>query len=467
MLKRLFSHSAIYGLAPQIPKIVGILVLPIITAHLTKLDFGIFGLITAVSGSIAAFANLGLNVVLSNSFYKSPMRYKIAWRQIYGFLILWNIPYAFLLAGIIWYFIPIEAASNTWNIILLNTIPIVFFGPTSIMGSLYYQLSQRPVPIVVRGAIVGFLTIGLNVYFIAFREMGYMGWFLSAAIGQMAIQLTYWVPLNRSIKITPIFNFKWRFIRRQLAVSLPTVPHYYSAYLLNTSDRLVMKLVNISTGNIGLYNAANTVGNIMLMMGNASGQAIGPMLLKAYKASDEYLARRLVFSLQITFFLATFLSSIWLKEIFYILIKNNGLNKVYPLGIIIVMAYNYRPMYFGANSRLFYHERTKILLKVTFLAGISTLLLNFIFIPFWGYEVAAYTTFIGLMYMGYAGYFLREFKQNCDVNYYPFRWLTITIILTLVAYFVVEWSIILKLLISGITLLIAFLSVKRVNLNEE
>lgn len=463
MLKKLFSHSAIYGLAPQIPKIAGIFILPIITAHLTKLDFGVFGLITAVTGSIAVFANLGLNVVLSNSFYKSPMQYKWAWRQIYGFLILWNIPYAILLAGIIWFFIPIEAVTNTWYIIILNTVPVVFFGPTSVMGSMYYQLSQKPVQIVTRSAIIGFLTMGMNLYFIAFREMGYMGWFLSAAIGQMTMQLSYWIPLNKIIKLTPIFNFKWKFIKRQLTISLPTVPHYYGAYLLNTSDRLVMKLVNVSTGNIGLYNAANTVGNIMLMMGNASGQAIGPMLLKAYRDKDEKIARKLVFSLQVTFFLGTFLSSIWLKEIFFILIKNDVLNKVYPLGIIIVMAYNYRPMYFGANQRLFFHEKTKVLMKVTFIAGISNLISNFIFIPLWGFEVAAYTTFIGLMYMGYVGYFLKEYKENCELNYYPLRWLLITLILTVIAYFVVEWNIAFKAIISIVGIMLTLFAIKKIN----
>lgn len=463
MLKKLFSHSAIYGLAPQIPKLAGIFILPIITAHLTKMDFGVFGLITAVTGAIAVFANLGLNVVLSNSFYKSPMQYKWAWRQIYGFLILWNIPYAIFLAVIIWYFIPIEAVSNTWYIIILNTLPVIFFGPTSVVGSMYYQLSQKPVQIVTRTAIVGFITIFLNLYFIAYRSMGYMGWFLSAAIGQMVLQLSYWIPLNFKIKLTPIFNFKRKFIRKQLVISLPTVPHYYGAYLLNTSDRLVMKLVNIPTGNIGLYNAANTVGNIMLMMGNASGQAIGPMLLKAYKDKDEYSARKLIFSLQITFFLGTFLASIWLKEIFYILIKNDTLRSVYPLGIIIVMAYNYRPMYFGANQRLFFHEKTKVLMKVTFIAGISNLILNFIFIPLWGYEVAAYTTFIGLMYMGYAGYFLKEYKENCGLNYYPYTWLLITLILTIIAWFVVEWNIMFKIIISIATILIILFSMKKIN----
>jgi O-antigen/teichoic acid export membrane protein len=463
LIRKLFSHTAIYGLAPHIPKLAGIFILPIITAHLTALDFGVYGLISAVAGSVAVLASLGLTVVLSNSFYKSPVQYKWAWRQIYGFLILWNIPYAFLLSGVIWYFIPDEATINTWEIILLNTIPIIFFGPTALMGSMYYRLKQLPLQVVVRSVMIGFLTIGLNLYFIAYKEMGYMGWFYSAAIGQMINQISYWYPLNRIIKLTPIFNFKWRYLKRQLSISLPTVPHYYSSYLLDTSDRMVMKLVNVPVSNIGLYNAANTVSNLALMMGHASGQAIGPMLLKAYKDDNEYLARKLVFTLQITFLVGTFGCSIWLKEIFYLLIKNDVLREVYPLGIILVMAYNYRPMYLGANQRLFYLEKTKILLKVTFVAGIVTLVLNFIFIPIWGYQVAAYTTFLGLMYMGYVGFYLKEFKVNSKLNYYPLLWLTATIALTLLAYITVELNIYFKGLISLFFIVLGLLTIRRID----
>jgi len=438
MLKKLFSHTAIYGLAPQVSKVASLFALPIITAHLTATDYGVYGLITAVVGSISVLSYLGLNVILSNSFFKSPQQYKWAWRQIYGFLILWNIPYAFLLAAVIYYFIPVEAAEHTWLIIILNTVPVVFFGPTAMIATMYYQLRQQPFQIAIRGAVIGLLTVGLNIYFIAGLKLGYLGWFLAGSISQMVSQVSYWVPLNKTIKLTPIFNFKWRLIKNQLRISLPTVPHYYGAYLLNASDRVIMKFLNISTGNIGLYNAANTMGNIVSVMANASGQAIGPMLLQSYKSKDEYLTRRLCYILQVAFFLGTFLLSIWLKEIFFLLIRNETLNKVYPLGIIIVMAYNYRPMYFAANNRLFYYEKTKVLIKVTFVAGILNVILNLLLMPIWGYQVAAYTTFACLMYMGYAGFFLKEFKATSQLNYHPLKWLGLSIILTLAAYYAVH-----------------------------
>jgi O-antigen/teichoic acid export membrane protein len=438
MIKKLFLHTLIYGITPQVSKIASIFALPIITTHLTELDFGIFGLITAIVGSLEVFNTLGLNVVLSNSFFKNPGQYKWAWRQIYGFLILWNIPYAFILATILYFFIPAEAAHNTWIIILLNVVPVVFFGPTSVLGAMYYQLKQKPLQIGIRGAIIGLITVALNIYFIAGLKWGYLGWFFAICISQMLYHISYFIPLIRKIKIRPIFNFKWRFIRHQIKISLPTIPHYYGAYLLDTSDRVVMKIVNISTVNIGLYNVANTVGNFVQSGGSAASQAIGPMLLQSYKNRQEVEARKLIFVLQTFFLCVTSILSIWMKEIFVLLINNKELQAVYPLAIIITMATNYRPMYIGANARLFYIEKTKVLLKVSFTAGVLNVLVNITLMPIYGYQVAAYTTFACLMYMGYSGYFLKEYRDNCVLRYYPFVWLLSTMLLTAISLFLVE-----------------------------
>jgi O-antigen/teichoic acid export membrane protein len=206
-----------------------------------------------------------------------------------------------------------------------------------------------------------------------------------------------------------------------------------------------MKLVKVSTDNIGMYNAAYTVGSLIQNVGYAAGLAIGPLMNTAYKENNDKKARNLVFILQVVFFAITFSVSVWLKEIFQLLIKNAALQKVYPIGIVIVMAYNYRPMYFGANNKLFYAERTRLLVRITFIAGMINVLFNLIFIPIYGYQVAAYTTFVALMYMGYAGYYFKVFKEINKVEYYPFIWILLTVLLSLIAYFMVEAGVLIKI----------------------
>ncbi|MFV0238230.1 MAG: lipopolysaccharide biosynthesis protein, partial [Flavobacteriales bacterium] len=60
MFKKLFTNSFIYGLGPQVPKVVSVLVLPFITEFLTPEDYGIYGIITAYMASLVAFSILGM-----------------------------------------------------------------------------------------------------------------------------------------------------------------------------------------------------------------------------------------------------------------------------------------------------------------------------------------------------------------------------------------------------------------------
>ena len=120
MIKNLAGRIALYGLAPQVSKIASFFVLPIITKDLTAVDYGVAGVVTAYTAAFGAFQNLGLNVVLSNSFYKSPNFYKWQWRQIHGFLSIWSFAFAAILAVLLYFTIPQAASAYKTTIILLN-----------------------------------------------------------------------------------------------------------------------------------------------------------------------------------------------------------------------------------------------------------------------------------------------------------------------------------------------------------
>ena len=261
MLKKILSSSVIYGFAPHISKIAGFFVLPIITKDLTDFDYGVAGMISAFTGALSVLSSLGLRVVLANSYFKSPSQYKWIWRQIYGFLSLWMIPYAFIISAVIYFVVPEGARSNTWEIILLNMLPIVFFGQTEAICSTYYQLKQQALQIGLRTAIFGVIAVFLNLYTISYLKMGYMGWFWTSFIVAIMSNLSYWVPLNKTLGIKPIFNFRKKSIVKFLKISLPTIPHYYSSYLLDSSDRIVMTILKIGAGDIGKYNLAYSFGN--------------------------------------------------------------------------------------------------------------------------------------------------------------------------------------------------------------
>lgn len=448
MYKKLFTHTAIYGLAPQMVRLAQIFVLPIITPFLTAEDYGVFGLISAVIGAVSAFSTMGMSIVLSNSFFKSPNHYKWLWRQIYGFLTYWSILYSIIVSILILFFIPVEAKDNTLIIVLLNVLPLVIFGPIGTIGPLYYQLKQQPAQIMIRSVIVGFLTLALNIYFIKYLRLGYLGWFAAAAISQVLINFTYYISLNLKVKITPIFNFKWRTIKNQLKVTLPIIPHYYSSYFIGAFDRVIMKFYGVDTGEIGKYNIATTPASLVGSGTYALNQAISPLLLQSYKEKDYQQERKLNFVSIIVVLAACSLLCLFVKELLPMLIKTEGVESIFPLSILFIMSNAQRPMYVAANNRLFYLEKTKALLKVTTVAAIISVVLNVLGIGLFGFKAAAFVLFICNMYIGYSGFFIKEYKEQEVANHFPLFWLILTCLLTLLFYFIAAGSLYLRVILA-------------------
>jgi O-antigen/teichoic acid export membrane protein len=423
MFKRIFTNTLIYAIGPQLPKIASLFVLPIITKDLTTVDYGVSGIVMAYTGLLSGIKDLGIAVNMSNSFYKYPSRWPIIWRQLHGYLSLWSIWFTLIQAILLYFVIPHEASANRWMIILLYSIPSLFFDVTIIFGSRYFQLAQRPLYMATVAAIVGIVSIILNLVTISWLKMGYMGWFVSTFFGTFLSFLFYFFPLYFKFKLVPVFRRRKKFIRKQLRVALPTIPHSYSSYLLNTSDRIVMNVLGINMEQLGTYNLAYTFGNYCDFAGTAVGMAVLPSYTKLYSLNKEKDVKAITFFLQALFLAGSFIACLWMKEIFVVFVKNASLREAYVLAIVIIMGYNYRPMYWAVGMKLSFHEQTHHLWKMSFGAGIVNIILNFIFIPIYGFKVAAFTSFVGLMWIGFSGFFLKAYREMDNQNYHPLLWM--------------------------------------------
>lgn len=460
IFKKILSDSLVYSIGPQIPKIASLFILPIITPYLTLADYGIAGIILAYTSFLTAISDLGFSVLMMNSFYNYKLKWRHFWGQYHFYLSLWSIFYSLLLAIILLAIIPNEAINNRNIIILLLVIPSLFFNVTNIISTRFYQYSSKPLYISIVSATVGIISILLNLYTIAYLKMGYMGWFVSNFLSSFITFLFYIYPIYFKHKILPIFSFRKKFLLKSLKISIPVIPHNYSSFLLNTSDRVVMERLKVNTNQIGEYNIAYTFGSYMEFFGNAIGMAIGPIYTSMFSIKNNANSKKIhtiTNFLQICFIMISFLVSIWCKELFELLIKNNEMKNVYPLAIIIIMGYAYRPYYWTAITRLQYNEKTNELWKITFVAGFLNVLLNIIFIPFYGVKAAAISTFICLLYMGFVGYFLPAFKKIETEKYYPIIFIGLIIFTTIFAYLIKDIDVIYKLFVSITLLAVSFI----------
>lgn len=424
---------------------------------MTSSDYGLYGVITSYTSLLGGLSDLGFSIVMLNAFYNYPNRWHILWKQLHFYLIVWSFVYGLILAGLLFIIMPDEAVKNSFWIIIYVCIPAMFFSTVPTIGVRYYQFSQKPMYVAFVSAIVGVLSILLNLYSIVYLKMGYMGWFLSLFISSIISFLFYVYPVFVKYKLYPIIAFRKNFLVKNLKVSLPTIPHSYSSYLLNSSDRLVMDRLQVKVQNIGQYNMAYTFGNYFEFFGNAVGMALGPFYTSLFSKRSEHADKNVHFLthwLQISFICVGFIISLWCKEILNILINNTELKLVYPLAIVIIMGYSYRPYYWTAITRIQYSEKTSQLWKVSLIAGVLNVALNLVFIPMFGIMAACISTFVSLLYMGFSGYFMKAFKENESMRYYPKSWILIISLSTMLVYLIKDIPIYMKVSVSLLLLLI-------------
>lgn len=453
----LIKNGVLFTAAPFLPKIINVFLLPIMTLYLTDVDFGIAGTISAYTQSIGAFATLGLQVVLLNSFFKTPLEYKDTWRQIYGFLKLWMIVYALILATILYFFIPEEAAENKWWIILLSQFSTVFFGPTGTIGNAYYIYNKESVPVVWRSVTASVLTVLVDFVLIVYLRLGYMGWYVGTFVGTFFTNASYWYVVRYRMEIRPQYRFRWSEIKHALSVGVPTIPHYYTNYLLEGSGRMVMDQYHIPQGKIGQISISQQIGDIFQTGITGFNSAISPYQMEALREKNSHRINMLTTVFSVGTFAAAFMLAIWSKEIFRVLLSNESLQSAYPYFILYIMAVCYRPLYVCVSNYYFYYERTKQLLLITFVSGCIAILLYIAFMPILGVWAFLIGHYVACLYYGYSGYLYKGYKDN-ESNRLPFVWFLLAqLLLTGLAYVLVDilWAkIFATLMMSAVALLL-------------
>lgn len=437
--KTLVKNGLLFSLAPFIPKVVSVFLLPIMTKNLTATDYGIAGTISAYSQSIGALSTLGLAVVLMNSFYKDPENYRGTWKRIYGFLNCWMIVYAMLQSLILFFCIPEEAQANKWWIIILTNITTVFFGPTAQMGSAYFTYTKQSVPVVWRSVVAALITMFSTFYLVVYMKTGYMGWYIGGFIGTLFSNATYWPVVNLKLGLRPSYKFSIPELKHNLSVSVPTIPHYYTTYMMEGSGRMVLDQYSVPQERIGQLSISQNIGDMYQVGVTGINQAVSPYFMSFIRNKEWRKYTILAYMFIAIVFSSAFLMSIWSKEIFGLLLSNKTLASAYPYAIVYIMAFCYRPMYVVSTNFNFYFEKTKQLLYITFTSGVSAISFYFLFTPFWGIWAFLIGHYIACLYMGYSGFFYSCYRKNAPLKLHPLIFMGIQILITIVAFTTVEY----------------------------
>lgn len=458
MFKKFFTETAVFAIVPQLPKVLNLFILPFLMDYLDTKDFGIYGLVLAYMGAVSFFKDLGLYNSFFTSFYNYKYRFKIIWRKIFGILTIWSLPYTIIVGIILFSFLNSQEVESISILLFILLFPLVFFDNTILIGNIKYRLDFKIFHIATITAISSIITVLLNYVLIVDYGLGYLGWFYSTFVATVINFIYFFNVVFVKEKIYPILKIKYKSLKSFLKISLPFIPHNYSSYLINTSDRIVLNFHKVDINDIGLYNFSYQFPHYFSVIDNAIGMVAFPYYMENYSKNDHRKNKTLFIILFKLLLMLTFTICLWFKEIISIFTTDTQYEKAFIFSIIILMSYNYRPFYMASTWHLFQEERSKLLLKISFIAGVINVVLNLILIPFFGIKAAAVVTFISFIYLGFSGFIIKGNKL--PINYNFKKYFVVILISALLVFIIKDISIYLKILITIFIMLSLYFVIK-------
>lgn len=210
--------------------------------------------------------------------------------------------------------------------------------------------------------------------------------------GKKFIQITYW---------------KYSF-----AYNIPLIPHYLSQQILNQSDRIMIYKI-CGKSDAAKYSLAYQLATLMQLLTDAIHTSLMPWTYQKLELGETGIVGKRAFQIEVLVGSLSLVFSMYAPEFILILGGESYSEAVYivpPVAMSVV----YTTIYSFFGNIEFYFEKTKLVMVASCIVAASNLILNYIFVPLYGFVAAGYTTLICYIFYSCFHYFLM--KNICRVN---------------------------------------------------
>ena len=249
-----------------------------------------------------------------------------------------------------------------------------------------------------------------------------------------------------------------------VSLAVPLLPHYLAGIILSHGDRIMISKL-CGTGDVALYGVAYNIGMIILLFVAAINSSLTPWIYSKLKLKGiESIQQR---SRGVLFFIFCVALGLMLVSPEIVLIFGsskyaNAVNVIPPVAGSVYFIFLYNFLSFPE----FYFEKTSFLMWASIIAAGLNVLLNYIFIPVYGFIAAAYTTLACYVIYSLGHYFVGGKILHLNTGYSTIVDRTVAIILSvsiiLIAvsvHFTFDWMLV-RYLVIAISFMCVFLKRK-------
>lgn len=432
--KNLIFNSLILMLGTFLPRMVSFFTTPIITANTTDIGYGYYQLTTTTVISLIVPI---ISLQIEQSLYRFLIDAKDEMQK--KTVITTGLSFIFAImavVGVIGIIIPISIYPGIWKIVLIIYLFSEILAGQSrfiLRGFSKYKNYSTQAALIV---FVNFLFIFINLVVFDF---GYLGIILSLALANI-VGIIYVVIVGQVYKYYRPKLFDKLLFDDMLHYSLPFLPNNIAWYLNTTSDRWMLNLF-FGAAATGIYGAANQIPSLVNLIYPAFNMAWMESAIKSANDSDREAYYLKMYRILFRLLAAGSVMLMIISPVLYnLLIRNSDLYEGFKYtSLLIVSVFVYSLAQF-LGSIYIALKQTRNMTVSTTIAAVVNIAINLAFMPFFGLEIAVYSTFIAnLSLLLYRMYDINKRFMKLTIN--KRQMIFTAIVMTIVGYAVISTNI--------------------------
>jgi len=387
-IKTAFKNSLVYSLGNISSKLIGLVLVPLYTEHLSVADYGLLGILEITAQVLVAF--FGFN--LYAAFFRWYWDKEIQGRQksLFFTTLICTIGFSIVMFTAV-YCNAARLATILFDHNAYRSL-IVFMAFSAALQiviellSALLRIQERAILFAVSNIFKLVISLGFTIYYVAYARQGIMGIYQAQIIGQLCLIAI----LFRYTLLNIHVRFEYKALTAMLSFAAPLMLASVSAVLLNVADRYCLKFLG-QLSYVGIYALGYKIANtIKIFVVNSLGLAVQPTLYRVLDDSDHqsYYARMMTY-IALAVMLCVLFFSVFGKEIIKFLAQKREYWDSFRIIPIISVAILFGALRDMAVIGLNITKRTGLIATVIIAMSLMNIGLNILLIPILEYVGAA------------------------------------------------------------------------------
>ena len=382
----LIKNTIILSLGKFLPKLTAFITLPILTACLTKAEYGTYDLLGTLIMLVIPIATLQIQSAAFRFLIDCRGNQEESTKIISNIFIV-TIPITLLASiGIGFYFRDL-GIQNSLLIVVYFIVDTIYMTVGQIVRGKGYNI-----PYAIASVANSVLSMIFIVLFLKVKNMGLFGLILSLTIAYL-ICIVYLFKSSEIIGCCKISSISKETIKELIGYSWPMVPNNLSAWVLKLSDRLVITYF-LGVEATAIYAVSNKIPNLLSMAQGVMVMAWSENASIAVNDSDakEYYSKMFDKVIDLMFSCTALLIATT-PIMFYVLIRGDYAEAYYQIPMLIFAMFFYVMSSFLGGIYIA-HKKTKNVGVTTMVAAAINLGIDLILVNSIGIWAASISTLV-------------------------------------------------------------------------